>query len=166
MTPEKSLQNLGLEKEPDLYVHMDHSPEYDDAAYVDTMMYASNLLICRNRMYTSEAIRSQTRAESAQILSQKYSEREKVKQQRLAEERQARVARQRRKQAKITQWQSKTKRSPFMVDLLAENERIDEVCGLVDTFVCPYVRHEMSHPVLRKLAFEFEKKLCALKRWK
>lgn len=76
---------------------------------------------------TNSSYQSQTRAESAQILSQKYSIREKVKQEMLAKERQKRVVRQRRKQAKVSKWQSKTKRSPFMVDLVAENERIDEV---------------------------------------
>ena len=37
-----------------------------------------------------------------------------------------RTKRYRNKQKKTAEWQTKTSRSPFLVDLLAENERIDE----------------------------------------
>lgn len=65
-------------------------------------------------------------AESAQILSRKFNQRDQVKQRMLEQERSRRLVKQRRKRANVSKWQQKTKRSPFMVDLVAETERIEE----------------------------------------
>jgi hypothetical protein len=74
-------------------------------------------------MYDARAI---ARAESAQIMSQKFAQRDMMKQQLVEESRQKRVRKCIKKQKTAQNWQAKMKRSPFMVDLLAENERIDE----------------------------------------
>lgn len=66
------------------------------------------------------------RAESTKIMAKRFEERERVKTKilssRLREERQALQ----RKQKGERRWKKKTERSPFLVDQLAEHERIDE----------------------------------------
>eukprot|EP00949_MAST-11_sp_MAST-11-sp1_P001453 g1453.t1 len=66
------------------------------------------------------------RIESARIMSKRFMERHEVKQRML--DRRAAVHRRmiNSKKKKEAQWRRKMERSPFLVDLLAENERIDE----------------------------------------
>ena len=64
--------------------------------------------------------------ESAQIMSKRFVQRGEVKNKLLSSrDSQQRRARDSRKQSQL-QWQSKMEKSPFLVDLLAENERIEE----------------------------------------
>merc|ERR1719247_784514 len=70
--------------------------------------------------------RSIARAQSAHILSRKNEERDQMKQRMQQKARKTRQVQAKKRADKIAEWQRKMKRSPFRVDLLAENERIDE----------------------------------------
>uniref|UniRef100_A0A7S2V736 Trichohyalin-plectin-homology domain-containing protein n=1 Tax=Fibrocapsa japonica TaxID=94617 RepID=A0A7S2V736_9STRA len=67
-----------------------------------------------------------TRVESAQILSKKMMDRDRVKQEMLEtqESNRRKIYEQRRR--KRQDWQKRTQKSPFHVDLVAETEKIDE----------------------------------------
>ncbi|KAJ0396000.1 hypothetical protein P43SY_000773 [Pythium insidiosum] len=65
-------------------------------------------------------------SESAEIISKRYMEREQVRMAMEMEERNKRLAKQRYRKQQIEKWQSKTSKSPFRVNLVAENERLDE----------------------------------------
>jgi len=65
-------------------------------------------------------------AETSQIMSKKYNQRDRVKQEMLDQQADFRTRKYQNKVKKTQEWQAKTMRSPFLVDLLAENERIDE----------------------------------------
>ncbi|ETV94960.1 hypothetical protein H310_11603 [Aphanomyces invadans] len=67
-----------------------------------------------------------SRSESAEIFSKKYVERHQVKAEMLHDERTKRLQKERRRQLHIQKWQSKTTKSPFKVNLVADNERLDE----------------------------------------
>ena len=70
--------------------------------------------------------RALARAQSAQIMSKKFLQRDRVKQEMKAEEarlKQQKKAAQKRQQAK---WQQKMTQSPFTVNLVAESERLEE----------------------------------------
>jgi hypothetical protein len=64
--------------------------------------------------------------ESAEIISKKYLERDQVKMAMEQQERERRLAKQRYRQQQLQKWQQKTAKSPFRVNLVAENERLDE----------------------------------------
>ncbi|CAM9164887.1 unnamed protein product [Discosporangium mesarthrocarpum] len=70
--------------------------------------------------------RVMARVESAQIMSRKFIERDRVKEIMLKNTKLYRQRLQDSKNRKVQTWEQKTQRSPFLVDLLAENERIDE----------------------------------------
>jgi len=70
--------------------------------------------------------RSIARAESAQIMSRKFAEREAMKQFMADEERRKRRKRESARRRQVARSQRKTASSPFVTDLVAENERIDE----------------------------------------
>ena len=70
--------------------------------------------------------RDAARMESAQIMSHRFMERNRVKEQLLSQRRTHRAQMQRKKAQQSEQWRHKMERSPFLVDLVAENERIDE----------------------------------------
>ena len=70
--------------------------------------------------------RDAARMESAQIMSHRFMERNRVKEQLLTQRRSHRAQMQRKKAQQSEQWRHKMERSPFLVDLVAENERIDE----------------------------------------
>ena len=70
--------------------------------------------------------RALARAQAAQILTQKFSQRDKVKAKLGDEQVARREIRFQERQRKIAQWQQKTRDSPFLVDLVAEDERIAE----------------------------------------
>jgi hypothetical protein len=67
-----------------------------------------------------------TRRESARIMSKRFMERNEVKARILRDRQKTKRRLLRSKQKKEAQWRRKMERSPFMVDLIAENERIDE----------------------------------------
>ena len=79
--------------------------------------------------------RSIARAQSAHILSRKNEERDQMKARMLSKQKDFRRKVDNQRKQKVNEWQKKMKRSPFRVDLLAENERIDEVrssfCSIV-----------------------------------
>jgi len=66
------------------------------------------------------------RVESAQVLSKKLMDRERYKQDMLARDKAQRTKACKVKQRKRQNWEKRLQKSPFHVDLLAENERIDE----------------------------------------
>ncbi|CAM9805707.1 unnamed protein product, partial [Ascophyllum nodosum] len=66
------------------------------------------------------------RVESARVMSQRFIERDRVKDRIIAQTKMNRRRLQESKRKKVQTWEQKTNRSPFMVDLLAENERLDE----------------------------------------
>ncbi|CAM9424371.1 unnamed protein product, partial [Choristocarpus tenellus] len=70
--------------------------------------------------------RAMARVESAQIMSRKFIERDKLKDGMLRDKKRYRQRLQESKNKKLNDWEQKTQRSPFLIDLLAENERIDE----------------------------------------
>jgi hypothetical protein len=59
-------------------------------------------------------------------MSEKFAQRDAVKAKLLSDKRNFRHQKEHNRKQKMGEWQKKMKRSPFMVDLLAENERIDE----------------------------------------
>jgi len=65
-------------------------------------------------------------AESAEILSKKYLERDQVKLAMEQQERAKRLQKIRARRQHIDRWQQKTAKSPFHVNLVAETERLDE----------------------------------------
>ncbi|TMW69025.1 hypothetical protein Poli38472_001181 [Pythium oligandrum] len=65
-------------------------------------------------------------SESAEIIAKKYMERDQLRMAMELEERERRLAKQRYRQRHIQKWQQKTAKSPFHVNLVAENERLDE----------------------------------------
>ena len=67
-----------------------------------------------------------TRRESARIMSKRFVERNEVKAKILRDRQKVHRRLLASKQKKENQWRRKMERSPFMVDLIAENERIDE----------------------------------------
>lgn len=67
-----------------------------------------------------------TRRESARIMSKRFLERNQVKAKIMREREKVHRRLQNSKKKKENQWRRKMERSPFMVDLIAENERIDE----------------------------------------
>lgn len=67
-----------------------------------------------------------SRLESSRILSQRYTERHEVKKGMLNERKSFEKKVRNNRVTKEYQWQKKMERSPFLVDLVAENERIEE----------------------------------------
>jgi hypothetical protein len=67
-----------------------------------------------------------TRRESARIMSKRFVERNEVKAKIMRDREKVHRRLQASKKKKENQWRRKMERSPFMVDLIAENERIDE----------------------------------------
>ena len=67
-----------------------------------------------------------TRRESARIMSKRFMERNEVKARIMRERQRTQKRLLQSKKRKEAQWRRKMERSPFMVDLIAENERIDE----------------------------------------
>lgn len=65
-------------------------------------------------------------AESAEIMSKKYMERDQVKLAMEQQERTKRLQKIRARRQHIDRWQQKTAKSPFHVNLVAETERLDE----------------------------------------
>jgi len=74
-------------------------------------------------VYDARAI---ARAESAEIMSRKFAERDQMKTRMIKQQKFQRRRKEQKRQKNVTDWQKKMKRSPFMVNLVAENERIDE----------------------------------------
>jgi len=70
--------------------------------------------------------RALARAQAAQILTKKFAQRDRVKAQLDAERNAKNEQRWNVRQQKVAQWQQKTRDSPFLVDLVAEDERIGE----------------------------------------
>ncbi|KAJ1461274.1 hypothetical protein M885DRAFT_507163 [Pelagophyceae sp. CCMP2097] len=66
------------------------------------------------------------RARAAQIMSRKFADRDRVKQRLLEDQEMARARAMAAKAADRKRWKQKTSHSPFLVDLVAENERLDE----------------------------------------
>ena len=62
-------------------------------------------------------------AATSQIMNKKYVKRDRVKHEMLEQQANFRTKKFQQKQKKTMEWQAKTQRSPFLVDLLAENER-------------------------------------------
>ncbi|DAZ98534.1 TPA: hypothetical protein N0F65_007033 [Lagenidium giganteum] len=67
-----------------------------------------------------------TYSESAEIMTKKYLERDQRKLALEQEERERRLQRVRNRRLQIEKWQHKTTKSPFKVNLVADNERLDE----------------------------------------
>ena len=74
-----------------------------------------------------DSIAKLSRAESAEIFSKKYAERSQVKTSMIEEERSKRMLKEKRRRENIKKWQGKLAKSPFKVNLVADNERLDEV---------------------------------------
>ncbi|RHY41691.1 hypothetical protein DYB30_013356 [Aphanomyces astaci] len=72
------------------------------------------------------SLQRMSRSESAEIFSKKYVERHQVKSDMLLDEKTKRLNKERRRQLHIQKWQCKTTKSPFKVNLVADNERLDE----------------------------------------
>lgn len=70
--------------------------------------------------------RDMARVESAQLMSRKFIERDAVKAAIIREQAATRRIIKQNREKMNRQWEVKTARSPFRVDLLAENERVDE----------------------------------------
>ncbi|KAF0695780.1 Aste57867_13431 [Aphanomyces stellatus] len=75
---------------------------------------------------STDTLHRMSRAESAEIFSKKYAQRSQVKEEMLMDEKTKRIQKEKRRQANIVKWQSKTTKSPFKVNLVADNERLDE----------------------------------------
>eukprot|EP00622_Pseudochattonella_farcimen_P002971 FR738038.1.p1 GENE.FR738038.1~~FR738038.1.p1 ORF type:complete len:232 (+),score=30.44 FR738038.1:38-697(+) len=73
-----------------------------------------------------ESKRALARAQSAQIMSKKFMQRDRVKQQLQRERERERNKVMDAKYKKASRWKHKMSNSPFMVNLVAETERIDE----------------------------------------
>ncbi|OQS07055.1 hypothetical protein THRCLA_00937 [Thraustotheca clavata] len=67
-----------------------------------------------------------SRAESAEIFSKKFVERTQVKASMIEDEKTKRLQKEKRRQVNIQKWQVKLAKSPFKVNLVADNERLDE----------------------------------------
>ncbi|CAM9760316.1 unnamed protein product, partial [Heterosigma akashiwo] len=67
-----------------------------------------------------------SRVESAQVLSKKLMDREKYKQDMLEGDKQKRAKAYKNRQQKAQNWERRLQKSPFLVDLVGETERIDE----------------------------------------
>ncbi|CAM9426008.1 unnamed protein product [Laminaria digitata] len=70
--------------------------------------------------------RAMARVESARIMSRRFIERDRVKDRISAQTKMYRRRLQESKHKKVQSWEQKTHRSPFLINLLAENERLDE----------------------------------------
>eukprot|EP00903_Cladosiphon_okamuranus_P010065 g9539.t1 len=70
--------------------------------------------------------RAMARVESARIMSRRFIERDKVKNRISAQTKMYRRRLQESKHKKVQSWEKKTQSSPFLINLLAENERLDE----------------------------------------
>ena len=70
--------------------------------------------------------KSLARARAAQILSRKFANRDRVKAKLLEDQEIARTRARAGREATRRRWKLKTQHSPFLVDLVAENERLDE----------------------------------------
>ncbi|CAN0328052.1 unnamed protein product [Ectocarpus sp. 12 AP-2014] len=70
--------------------------------------------------------RAMARVESARIMSRRFIERDRVKDRMSAQTKRYRRRLQEGKHKKVQSWEKKTHRSPFLINLLAENERLDE----------------------------------------
>ena len=70
--------------------------------------------------------RALARARAAHILSQKFANRDRVKAKLLEDKEISRSQARAGRQATQRRWKLKTRHSPFLVDLVAENERLDE----------------------------------------
>mmetsp|Transcript_5207 Transcript_5207/g.16422 ORF Transcript_5207/g.16422 Transcript_5207/m.16422 type:complete len:201 (-) Transcript_5207:402-1004(-) len=77
-------------------------------------------------MTETERPRELARAQAAHILSQKFANRDRVKAKLFEEQEAARVKARAGREATRRRWKIKTQYSPFLVDLVAENERLDE----------------------------------------
>lgn len=77
-------------------------------------------------MRGAETERTLARAQAAHILSQKFANRDRVKAKLLEEQENARMKARAGREATRRRWKIKTQHSPFLVDLVAENERLDE----------------------------------------
>lgn len=73
-----------------------------------------------------ESTRALARAQSAQIMSKRFMQRDRMKQQYLDDKARSAYSRADHKTKKLTHWKHKTANSPFMVNLVAEGERIEE----------------------------------------
>lgn len=73
-----------------------------------------------------ESKRALARAQSAHIMSKKFLQRDRLKMKLQGEQERKRQLRLEKRSKKVTQWKQKTMNSPFMVNLVAETERIDE----------------------------------------
>ena len=78
--------------------------------------------------YARCALQSQAlaRARAAQVLCRKFANRDRVKAQLLEDQEMSRQRARQNREDKRRRWKQKTSHSPFLVDLVAENERLDE----------------------------------------
>ena len=70
--------------------------------------------------------RAMARVESAQIMSRRFIERDRVRDQMQLQQSAYRQRLRKNRQTKAQSWRARTQHSPFLVDLVAENERADE----------------------------------------
>lgn len=74
----------------------------------------------------SDNAKALARARAAEVLAKKFAERDRVKAQLLEEQEVARTRVRQGREEKLKRWKQKTQHSPFLVDLVAEQERLDE----------------------------------------
>ncbi|OQR87764.1 hypothetical protein ACHHYP_08061 [Achlya hypogyna] len=102
----------------------DDEEEHDDGSdlEVDAMQRSFSPL----NLSSYDSLAKLSRAESAEIFSKKFAERSQVKSSMIEDEKMRRIQKEKRRQANIQKWQSKLAKSPFKVNLVADNERLDE----------------------------------------
>lgn len=88
--------------------------------------FASLKVTAQDKQMRSDGPKALARARAAQILSRKFANRDRVKAKLLEDQEMARVRARAGREATRRRWKLKTEHSPFLVDLVAENERLDE----------------------------------------
>ncbi|KAJ8612269.1 hypothetical protein CTAYLR_002932 [Chrysophaeum taylorii] len=66
------------------------------------------------------------RARAAEVLAKKFADRDRVKAKILEDQEVARARMRQGREEKLKRWKQRTQHSPFLVDLVAEHERLDE----------------------------------------
>ena len=83
-------------------------------------------LSVNDKQMQADGPKALARARAAQILSRKFANRDRVKAKLLEDQEMARTRARAGREATRRRWKMKTQHSPFLVDLVAENERLDE----------------------------------------
>ena len=88
--------------------------------------FASLNVTAEDKQMNLDGPKALARARAAQILSRKFANRDRVKAKLLEDQETTRARARAGREATRRRWKIKTQHSPFLVDLVAENERLDE----------------------------------------